>query len=288
MKKSLLTLLLIVVNLFNNIESMEQPETISKSESWMSELPSELRKQISALVGFNNATSFEQIYNKLQFLEAIEGFGPIVNDEVFIADLARRYIKKNKRKAEQEFVKAVENNKIPIVQAFIDGGIDVDSYAVNIPPLILASKFNNKKIVEMLLNAKAGVNLEDHAGNTALSWAALKGNKEIFEILIKAGADVNNRNNNGSTPLINAVIAGNKEIVKELLDKGVDINAQGSQGRTALMSTIIHDREEIARMLLDAGIDFNIQDESGSSALRYAKIFKNKAITEMLEALGAK
>ena len=84
--------------------------------------------------------------------------------------------------------------------------------------LIHASYKNHLKVVQILIDAGADVDIQDNDGRTALMWASSNDNLEVVQELIKAGADVNIQNNEGWTALIYAKIYKNQEII-DLLKK---------------------------------------------------------------------
>ena len=67
---------------------------------------------------------------------------------------------------------------------------------------MLACQNNNVKIVELLLNNHANINIQSQYGDTAFSWACYNGNLDIAELLLKNDASVNAKGKSGNTPLI--------------------------------------------------------------------------------------
>lgn len=65
------------------------------------------------------------------------------------------------------------------------------------------------KMIKVLINAKANLNLQDDEGNTALYWAILNGNFEILKALAEAGANGDLKNNKGDSAsmLLKKIIA---------------------------------------------------------------------------------
>jgi ankyrin repeat protein len=77
------------------------------------------------------------------------------------------------------------------------------------------------------------VNLRDDKQDTPLHIASRADNREILEMLISAGADTNAQNNFGYTPLHIAAISGQKEAVALLLAAGADVAARDRFNRTS-------------------------------------------------------
>eukprot|EP01087_Luapelamoeba_hula_P005283 TRINITY_DN1535_c0_g1_i1.p1 TRINITY_DN1535_c0_g1~~TRINITY_DN1535_c0_g1_i1.p1 ORF type:complete len:386 (-),score=95.92 TRINITY_DN1535_c0_g1_i1:107-1264(-) len=85
-------------------------------------------------------------------------------------------------------------------------------------PLIEATMRGNERMVELLVNAGADVNLEDKEGMTALHWAATRGYEALVVFLLDHKADVNARDKSNSTPLLRAKAEHHVNIV-DILEK---------------------------------------------------------------------
>ena len=68
-------------------------------------------------------------------------------------------------------------------------------------PLLLAAMRGNERIVRMLLEQEADVNIADHEGNTPLSVAASGNQLRIVELLLRHGASVEGSPYHSRTPL---------------------------------------------------------------------------------------
>ena len=80
----------------------------------------------------------------------------------------------------------------------------------------------NIKAIEQHLAAGKDVNAKDDLyGDTPLLWATGFGHKEVIEMLIAKGADVNAKAEEGWTPIHYATGVNDKEIIKLLIAKGV-------------------------------------------------------------------
>ena len=91
---------------------------------------------------------------------------------------------------------------IEAVKQAIADGADVNAKNNDgVTPLLLATTWDYKEIVELLIGEGADVNEWDDIGSTPLLVAARKGHKEIAELLIDNGADVNAKDEIGETPL---------------------------------------------------------------------------------------
>lgn len=95
--------------------------------------------------------------------------------------------------------------------------------------LFLASKNNEKNVLELLLQQGADPNIRDKYKNLPIHFAAQNGSAEIVEMLIKKGTSVNELGAGNITPLAFACGAGdrrrhkpNVKVVEVLLKYGAD------------------------------------------------------------------
>jgi ankyrin repeat protein len=100
-------------------------------------------------------------------------------------------------------------------------------------PLISGLKY--KEVVEVLLAAKAKVNVRDYIfGNTELHWAALWGCSDAAELLLQSGLDVNAKNRDGQTPLDLAEDSNKGDVVSILRRHGGKDLISGEQTAPAV------------------------------------------------------
>ncbi len=71
----------------------------------------------------------------------------------------------------------------------------------------------HNEVVSTLVRARAGVNIQNRFGNTALHKAASNGHLDVVATLIKAGADIKIRNKGGKTA---TPVAENDEIARQV------------------------------------------------------------------------
>ncbi len=96
-------------------------------------------------------------------------------------------------------------------------GIDINYKKDN--QLVIASQYDNEKLVQLLINVGADVNFKNR-GTTSLSEASLYDNVKIVKLLINAGADVNFKDLSGSTALSLALLFNNNDVAKLLKESG--------------------------------------------------------------------
>ncbi|AZL16091.1 ankyrin repeat domain-containing protein [Rickettsiales endosymbiont of Stachyamoeba lipophora] len=90
--------------------------------------------------------------------------------------------------------------------------------------LMIATRFKNKKIMELLLAKGAKVNIKDKYGDTALYCAVSKDFIYGAKLLLEHKADMTISNNWNMTSIHKAVISNNKEMLEVLLASLKDYN----------------------------------------------------------------
>lgn len=128
------------------------------------------------------------------------------------------------------------------------------------------------KIMKIILNDKADVNIADYYGKwTPLMGAASRGRTDLVKMLLDRGADVNMFTIDQDTALMWACQEGHIEVVKMLLDAGADIHVRECIfGDTAITKASSEGHTEIVSMLLDKGDDANAKDDDDNTALMRA------------------
>ena len=91
--------------------------------------------------------------------------------------------------------------------------------------LAAAVQRNDRAAIVQLLGRKAGINVAQPDGTTALHWATYHDDVDLVTRLLGAGADVRATNRYGVTPLSIACQNGNAAIITKFLDAGADANA---------------------------------------------------------------
>ena len=130
---------------------------------------------------------------------------------------------------------------LPIIQAFITHGVDVDS---------------------------AG-----SRGNTALHWASEHFHDNIVEFLLTQRANIDAVNSDGRTPLILAALEGNDQTTVRLIVGGAKLNHQDKTGSTALHYVVENKDEKYRKMaaaLLVRKADPGIHDNNNYTPLHRA------------------
>ena len=172
-----------------------------------------------------------------------------------------------------------------IAEMLIKHGADVNAQpTIGVSPLINASFMGRTKVVKVLLDSGADVNMKRYvAGDTALMWVR-KAN--LARLLIQAGADVNmvDSDHLRRTPLLRA---HNAAVAKVLIDHGANVNAVDWEGKTPLIRAAKYKQANLVKVLLDAHADIHVKDKSGYTALMWAKKKRKPKVMHLLIQAGA-
>lgn len=97
---------------------------------------------------------------------------------------------------------------------------------------------------------------------------------KIVKLLVEQKAGINVRNRVGETPFMFAISNGYDSVVEYLLNHNVSLEACDNTGNTALFYAVNNNRYKIAKMLLDAGAFTTTQNRYGDTPKQLA-LYKN-------------
>merc|ERR1711865_932135 len=102
--------------------------------------------------------------------------------------------------------------------------------------LDMAIDKNLLAVAELLVQAKADVNVQSDSGNRgyALHWTASMNSLAMAELLVQAKADVHAKDQNGFSALHIAAWSKSLPIAELLVQAKVDVNAKNNEGKSAL------------------------------------------------------
>lgn len=186
---------------------------------------------------------------------------------------------------------AVQQNMPKIVQILLNSGADinyVDAYHKSL--MHYAAEVENTMILEMLIAAKAPINLkEDKKADTPLHSAIREFSRpKILGMLLDAGAFINDRNNDGQTPLNLATNLKHSEAAKFLLNRGADPNLVNKVLQPPLYGASYNGDIELVRLLIEKGAKLDMADENGVTPILIALQIERKLVSKTLIEAGCK
>ncbi|MDD5456103.1 MAG: ankyrin repeat domain-containing protein [Candidatus Margulisbacteria bacterium] len=156
-------------------------------------------------------------------------------------------------------------------------------------PLMQAAWQCNYPMLECLIKLCPLVNMQDQFGYSPLMLALdgmskkTENQEKIVDLLINAGANLELKNMDDCTALMIAVIKGYKRIVKHLIDKGAKLNQVDNIGYDILGLAILHKHPEIIKIILGSGRYTASPDEEFWEFLELSKHSLDKSTYRLLQ-----
>ncbi|MDG4556813.1 MAG: ankyrin repeat domain-containing protein [Candidatus Contendobacter sp.] len=116
---------------------------------------------------------------------------------------------------------AVHEGDIEAVRYLADIGVDINTKSKNdgLTALMVATMRSNTKLVSLLLEKGADVNVKTGEGYTALMMASNQRDAEIVKLLLNKGANAHEKSTSGLSVFDIASKNSNPEIMKTLLSR---------------------------------------------------------------------
>ncbi len=154
-----------------------------------------------------------------------------------------------------DVIVAVRNAKLKEVAAFLARGADVEATdAEGNTLLMLAVREKDAAMTDLLLRARARVNVRNIRDETPLMLAAWSRCEPCVEMLIERDALIDNPAAPW-TPLHYAAHQGDARIAARLLQAGAKPNARSANGTTPLMMGAMSGVPDVAKVLMKGGAD---------------------------------
>lgn len=191
--------------------------------------------------------------------------------------------------SDDAYIEAIDNGNHERVDWMISYLFKDEDYedSDGMRPILSATIYKRPKMLRVLLDHKAEVNVKNNNNETPLINAISTGSVKMVKMLIKAGADVDFRGPNNFTPLMVAVMFKSPEITKILLDAGAEKDdttvTKKKQKITALLLAIHEENFKIASLLLKYNANPLIKNEEGNIALNYIDGKKHPEIYRLLK-----
>lgn len=182
---------------------------------------------------------------------------------------------------------ALSLGNIDLARQMLEAGADANGQCQRDWLLHIATRENNLRGVQVLLEYGADVNIKNrYTGDTALHVNCIH-DCELYELLLEAGADCDARNSSGVTPLLYALRHSSIKSIQSLLDHGADISAIDVSSSTALHYAVQNYRVDVVLFVLKQGINIECRDNMGYSPLQIAAILGTPDLCELLLRRGA-
>ena len=148
-----------------------------------------------------------------------------------------------------------------------------------------ALDYNDVKNLKKLIQLGAPLNLQTkNNGNTVLINAVCQNNDYFVSTLILSGADCNIKNNKGHTAIYYAIQNQEMTSFKLLVSHAHNINDEiDNNGRTALITAVTKSNCQMVKTLLELGANPRLCDKHGLTALDYAQQKKQEKIIRLLQ-----
>ena len=141
-----------------------------------------------------------------------------------------------------------------MVNILLKRGAVVDAPSDLGTPLQISACVGSVKCAEFLVAAGANPNAKcERAPQSPLGRVAFRSHGKVVKLLLEYGADVDLADGLGCTPLMCAAGYGHFDICKDLLDHHADINVQSMAGYNAVTAAAYCGHEEIVNLLLKRG-----------------------------------
>lgn len=142
--------------------------------------------------------------------------------------------------------------------------LDVPENRQNDTPLILAARYQNETIFQLLLDIGADVNARNAQGENVLFWATKRRDTKLARMLLKRGADPNQVARHGFTPLIQAIINGCLDLAAVLLEGGCNVEQPDIQGYRPLVWAVVLDALAMVNLLFSYHARINPSTRRGA------------------------
>ena len=189
------------------------------------------------------------------------------------------------------------NGALDIVKMLVRAGAGVLPFdEEGFTCLMRAAQYEETETVRYLLSLpEVDVNqrndYETHQrSETALYYVVDDNLTSMVQVLIDAGADIDAQNHEGCSPLHSACASGGLNVVKMLVEAGAGVRVTNDEGRTCLIFAARFGHTETVRYLVGLPeVELNHRDTANNNtALQYAEEEKHTDVAQvLLDALEA-
>ena len=161
---------------------------------------------------------------------------------------------------------------VECLQLLLDARAELDlKDASGWSALLHACRNNCQPQVERLIRARAHIGVTAHDGCNALILATLEGGNSIVQFLVDHQAQLNKKDQKGWTPLFHACSQGNVDLVKWMLKSKCSAQEVAKNDYTPLMACYTaNNSTKVAYQLVKRGCSINAQCHTGETVLMLA------------------
>uniref|UniRef100_A0A8C4SB91 Fibronectin type III and ankyrin repeat domains 1 n=1 Tax=Erpetoichthys calabaricus TaxID=27687 RepID=A0A8C4SB91_ERPCA len=162
------------------------------------------------------------------------------------------------------------NDEEAVVQVLQSGTVNVDvPDKFGFTPLMVAAQKGYSRLVNILVEYGADINLKNGSGKTCLMLACFAGHLDIVKFLRTSGADWETCDRTGSTAMHWAADGGHINVIRFLINDSckVDSKDNGSLWTPLMRVSALSGNARVASLLIQAGADVNVQDKDGKTPL---------------------
>ena len=197
---------------------------------------------------------------------------------------------------------AVTRGRIYQVKYLLESGTEdvnrTDEYKQSplMKAILLPDKMHRTryKIVRILLEHGARVNIVDREGRTALMWACIRGQENVVRKILDVSIldlDLNAGDRYGNTALFYAASCGQvntvQQLVKALKRFGLDIDKKNAQGITPFLEATKQGHDECAQFLMTEGkASLTIRDPE--TFLNAGRMGREAFLNQLVELMAAR
>eukprot|EP00929_Paragymnodinium_shiwhaense_P048027 TRINITY_DN24348_c0_g1_i1.p1 TRINITY_DN24348_c0_g1~~TRINITY_DN24348_c0_g1_i1.p1 ORF type:complete len:1160 (-),score=239.75 TRINITY_DN24348_c0_g1_i1:122-3601(-) len=186
--------------------------------------------------------------------------------------------------APRVLISAAMDGNVKCVKQVLDRklcGPDVWDKEGNTPAYVAASQ-NQLGALEVLIQAKADLNISAEDKSTPLSVAVQQCHTDALRLLLAAGADTNLADERGTTPVLWAVAENNAEALWLLLEAKADVNHAANDGSAAIHIAAEGNQAFSLRLLVEARADVRQKTPDGQTAWSIARAEGSSDVQELL------
>ena len=150
---------------------------------------------------------------------------------------------------------------------------------------MIAAGVNDEQRVNMLIQYRADVNIQNHRGETALIIAAARTYQQCLRVLLEQGADMNIQDHDGRTALF-STRGGCVQCVETLICAGADVKISDCRGNIVLHKVLENPDCDVVKC---AGSNVSMVNKRGDNILKNATYQRyNPVVRTLLFVAGEK